>query len=126
LTGVLNLYADLNGIESRHRLALRSITGREGILWLIPRRLLWGSPFGSQSCILQFATKHVINSQLAQVIFQSKDLHDTRVGAESDGRVTLFYFGERPSGDSCALRDRLSRILSPETRQLEIGAKALK
>jgi NAD(P)-dependent dehydrogenase (short-subunit alcohol dehydrogenase family) len=46
-------------------------------------------------------------------IFQSKDLHDTRVGAESDGGITLFHFGERPSGDACALRDRLSRILSP-------------
>jgi len=55
----------------------------------------------------------------------SKDLHDTRVGAESDGGITLFHFGERPSGDACALRDRLSRILSPETRELEIAAKTL-
>jgi hypothetical protein len=95
------------------------------MVWLIPRRLLWSSPFGCQSCILQFAAKHVIYSQLGQVIFQPKDLHDTRVGAEGDGRVTVFHFGERPSGDACALRDRLSRILSPETRELEIAAKTL-
>ena len=41
---------------------------------------------------------------------------NTLVGAESDGRITLFHFGERPSRDACTLRDRLSRILPPQTR----------